>query len=202
LSAASSPGYALRSGTRVLAGLLIVALGMTGAVLVIAATGGLRLDAWLIGLVLVMTGFASLAVTRVALAPLRPTRIALAIAVVLAGCMLLALPWPPGPSERTAFLTLMLGIALSLLGASLVGSRSSRGAIVLLALLGGYGIYTLVRMGYTVGVGSHAIASSHPGPVMTTSLVLAESLATAWIAACWHARFLWPALRRLPDRAT
>jgi hypothetical protein len=201
LSAALPLGSALRSAARVFAGLFIVALGMTGAVLVIAATGGLRLGAWLMGTVLLLAGFASLAITRDPLAPLRPVRITLAISVVIASLMLLSLPWPPSPSEFASFVTLTIAIFLSL-GASLVGARSPRSAITALALLGAYGIFMLARLGYTVGSGPDATTWSHAAPATTISLVLAESLATAWIAACWHARSLWPVLRRLRERAT
>jgi len=155
---------------------------MSGAVLVVAATGGLQLDAWIIGVVFLLAGFAGLAVTRVASAQLRPTSIALVFAIIVAGFMLLGLPWPPGRSQIDSFVTLSLGISFSL-GALLLGARSPRITVAMLGLLSAYGILILARFGHSVASGSDATAWSHPGPAMTLSLVLAESIGAAWIAA-------------------
>jgi hypothetical protein len=184
---------AVRAVLRVCVGLLIVALSLAGAVLAIAGSGAVNLVSWLLGLVLMMGGYVGLGVTRCAWAPLRPMRIALAIAAVIASLLIVALPWPPGRSELSSFITLALGIVLSL-SAVIGATRFPRIARAIVGILGCFGILMLARFGHDLTSVAGSAQWVHAQPGGTFALMLAESLPIAWIAACWHARSFWSTL--------
>ena len=187
---------AFRGVPRVLAGLLIVAVGLAGAVFVIAGSGAVNLTSWLLGMLLMLMGFVGLGVTRRTWAPLRPMRIALGIAVVIASALLLALPWPLGPSDMSSFITLAVGAALSL-STALAGTRFPRSAFGMSCILSCGGIAMLAHFGHSLASGSSA-QWPNAGPGQTYALMVGESLPIALIAASWHARALWPTIARVP----
>jgi hypothetical protein len=180
--------------------MMLVAIGLAGAVFVIAGSGAVDLTSWLLGMLLMLAGFIGLGVARRAWAPLRPMRIALGIAVVAASALLLALPWPPRRSDLGSFITLALGLVLSFT-TSLVGTRFRRIAFGMLCILGCGGIFMLAHFGHSLVSGSGAAQWANAGPAQAFALVLADSIPIAWIAACWHARSLWPTNMHMP-RAT
>ena len=183
-----------------LAGLLMVAVSLAGAVVVIAGSGAVDLTSWILGVLLMLVGFVALGVTRRTWAPIRPMRIALGIAIVIASALLLALPWPIGPSDLRSFITLALGVVLSFITA-IAGTRFPRSTFGALCILSCGGILMLVQFGHGLASGTSAAQWAHAGPGQTFALVLGESLPIAWIAACWHARSLWPPYAHAP-RAT
>ena len=58
----------------------------------------------------------------------------------------------------------------------------------MLGLFAAYGVLALVHDGLSVPL--HASGRSLNSAV-AVELMFVESLAVAWIAACWHARWLW-----------
>ena len=187
------PGHVLRSTLRICAGLLVVILGMLACTLALftaVTPDRFTFVTWLVSIFLLLAGFAGLAVTRVPWAPLRPTRIALAVSVIIAGFMLPMSAYPLRALGMGSVATLVVGIPLSVC-ATVWASRSPRITLVMLGLLATYGVLALGHYGLRIAL--------HGGgrgldPTLPATLMLAESLAVAWIAACWHARWLWNAL--------
>jgi hypothetical protein len=180
----------LRSTLRICAGLLVVILGMLACTLALftaVTPDRFIFVTWLVSIFLLLAGFAGLAVTRVAWAPLRPTRIALAVSVIIAGFMLPMSAYPLRALGMGSVATLVVGIPLSIC-ATVLASRSPRITVVMLGLLAAYGVLALGHYGLRIAL--------HGGgrgldPTLPATLMLAESLAVAWIAACWYARSLW-----------
>ena len=106
------PGHVLRSTLRICAGLLVVILGMLACTLALftaVTPDRFTFVTWLVSIFLLLAGFAGLAVTRVPWAPLRPTRIALAVSVIIAAscfrCRRIRsahLGWVPWPRSWSA----------------------------------------------------------------------------------------------------
>ena len=187
------PGHVLRSTLRICAGLLVVILGMLACTLALftaVTPDRFTFVTWLVSIFLLLAGFAGLAVTRVPWAPLRPTRIALAVSVIIAGFMLPMSAYPLRALGMGSVATLVVGIPLSIC-ATVWALRSPRITLVMLGLLAAYGVLALGH--YGLGIVLHG-GGRGLDPTLPATLMLAESLAVAWIAACWHARWLWNAL--------
>ena len=155
-------------------------LACTFALVTAVTPGRFTLVTLLVSILLLLAGFAGLAVTRVPWAPLRPTRIALAISVIIAGFMLPMSAYPLRALGMGSVVTLVVGIPLSLC-ATVWASRSPTITLVMLGLLAAYGVLTLEHYGLWIAL--------HGGgrgldPILPATLILAKSLAVAWIAAC------------------
>ena len=171
---------------RLTAGFISVLAGIAACVLVLAATGGPNPAGTVLAFALLIPGFVGLAVTRTPAAPWRPTRIALAIALVLIVALLSSLPWPPAAGgERQSAIILSLALVLTLL-ALLFASRAPRVALVLLAILAVYGCFMIVS--FTRAVARATTGTAYAGPAVVISVTLAACIGAAWIGALWLSR--------------
>ena len=177
----------LEAPGRLLLGLGSVVLGIVGCAFALAATGGPNVWGAMIAFGILLFGFGGLAFTRHADTPWRPLRLSLAVAALLASCLLFALPWPPRGSDLgTALLPGSAILATVLAGA--LPSRAPRLAFGLIAMLAIYGLFIAVRFGRAVAVA--AAAGSYSGPAVVLSFTLAAGIGTGWLAALWHGRSL------------
>jgi hypothetical protein len=170
---------------RVIAGLLSPVAGVVVAVLVLASALEPRVLALSLAVACLSAGYLGLSVTETPTAPLRPARFALILSIPPALFMLAALPWPPSTENWVASTVLVSGVVLS--AAVIVRGREwPRAAFGAVSLMATYGAYFLAR--YVRYLLRSHLEGTRIGPAETLSVVLACSLASAWIAALWHSR--------------
>ena len=178
----------LRVAGRVTGGLFFALMGIAVCSALLAATGEPDALGTALAFIALLLGFAGLAVARSRSAPWRPTRLALAIALLLSLLLILGLPWPPeSPNDRSRWLIMAAALVASLL-ALLLPARAPRVALVLLAGLGVYGALILIHLLRVLSYSPFGTADF--SPTVMLSISLPAGLGAAWVAALWHARAL------------